>query len=175
MSGETNLCRCLVYLHNTALPLYSLSVIDNTGNCRATRYLRCNHYCVSFPAADKPQVNFGDVAAGGSSNTQTITLTNNGFPATLAEVSISPGGQFTVTGGTCEALSAPLLPFGTCTFTVKAIPTVTGTVSAVLAVSGRSLTGTFNAPLATLTANGGVIPVLKCKYRLVVQPNLPCR
>jgi outer membrane protein assembly factor BamB len=112
---------------------------------------------------------FGTVANGKSSTARTITVTNLGGAA----ISLSDGisgtnaGDFAVTGGTCGAALAG----GTsCTYLLKFTPSIDGTESATLAVSGAgdassphnvSLSGTGSGPLAapsgiaTLVSSGG--------------------
>jgi hypothetical protein len=101
-------------------------------------------------------LNFGSVAVGATSASQTLTLHNTGT-ASLTGISVAPSvAQFARSGGTCSTtLAANAICTITVTFTPSAPGSVTGTLatSANVAITGVpvSLSGTGVAAVTSAT------------------------
>lgn len=118
-------------------------------------------------------VSYGNVAVGGISQTVTISNTAASGSSSLqinaitlrgtapSQFSINPGNG---SGGTCGSTTPILNPGSSCTFTISFTPTIAGSKSATLRVSGSDvnapnidipLTGSINGYNVTASVSGG--------------------
>lgn len=116
--------------------------------------------CPSPPAfaLSASSLNLGQVALGGTSAPQFITITNSGTgPGTLDSITFS--GPFVRAGGTCGALPFALAAGASCTIGVAMNGTAAGAQSGSLTVSasGQTLTASLTGVVASPRA--AVVPV----------------
>jgi hypothetical protein len=96
--------------------------------------------------------NFGSLAAGTTAE-QTFTLRNNGSLAMNAVAVALPQSDFSVVADTC-ALAPPAMG-GTCTITVRFVPTTAGAKSATLTATGTyTVAGADTTDVATVAITG---------------------
>jgi len=88
-------------------------------------------------SASLTKVAFGNIQVGGSSNSQTVTITNKGNVA-LSIASITTSADYAMTT-TCGSTLSSL---GTCTVTITFSPTFPGAINGALTVKG-SVTGDY--------------------------------
>ncbi len=102
----------------------------------------------TFSAA---QADFGNVAVGATSGTQTLTLTNAGSAEGSETLSFS-GAPFAIVGGTCPSGSVTLGAGASCTIDLAFSPTATGAANGTLSVADQNR-GTLITTVA-LVGNG---------------------
>jgi subtilisin family serine protease len=99
----------------------------------------------STPAASPASVNFGQVTAGSTSGTQTITITNpnSTLPAVFGSPTVTPSVNFTVTSNTCTTIAAS----ASCSVGVRYTATsglIQGSLGLPVTIGGWSSTTSVN-------------------------------
>ncbi len=94
---------------------------------------------------------FGSVAVGGDSGTNTITVSNTGGGGTLSLIASSNNVEFKVAGGSCLPAPKSLGPSASCTVQVSFAPTTAGARSSTLTIGNN---GTPPSLTVNLTGTG---------------------
>jgi cytochrome c553 len=89
---------------------------------------------------------FGSVAIGGNSGTNTITVSNTGGSGTLSLIASSNNTEFLVAGGSCLPAPKSLGPSASCTISISFAPATAGARTSTLTI------GTNGSP-PSLTVN----------------------
>ncbi|HEY3276423.1 MAG TPA: S8 family serine peptidase [Syntrophorhabdaceae bacterium] len=152
--------------------------VRDTGKCPSVTKKRINVYDAYNRLIPPPvitvspmTVNFGIVKEGVPSAAKTITIKNTGpihcAPLNVDSITVSPAGEFTLTGAACP----PIERLATCTFTAQVNATDYGIRTADLTIASDApkkpaiivrLTANAKAPVSSvtpITTNFGVIPI----------------
>jgi hypothetical protein len=105
---------------------------------------------------DKTVLDFGTIAVGAVSTSETVTVTVSGGPVALNPTATA-GSGFTITSNTCLATQ----PVGTCTIGVVFAPTRGGPATGALTIGAAAvaLTGTASMPGGSGGAGGSTVKV----------------
>lgn len=151
-------CDVDIALAATSAIAYSgtLTVTDNAAGSPHIAALRGTGVAGALPALvwspAATSLDFGQVAAGTVSASQSLTLSNQGpggVTLTVLNAVGADGASFSVVGGTCN-LTAPLFDGRSCTVDVVFAPGSSGAKTATIQVAS---TGSF-PPTVTLTGTG---------------------
>lgn len=121
-------------------------------------------------------LDFGEEGVNGTSQPQTVTLTNNGASA-LSGLQVQASGDFAITANGCAATVATA---SSCSIQVTFTPSGTGTRSGTLTLQGGSLPQPFSTSLSGMgvdfqlsvvgPANATVVGGATATYMLQLQP-----
>ncbi len=156
-------CTLNVTFTPTAKQYYSSSLVitDSAGNSPQSVALTGNGVIpVSFSPAT---VNFGNQAAGTTSNTTNVTMSNN-LPAALAISSVQATPPFAQTNN-CGSL---LAGGGTCTLSLTFSPTAVQSSSSSITVTDNA----SNSPQTIAVSGSGIAPV-NYTPKIIPFPNQP--
>lgn len=100
---------------------------------------------------------FGDVLTGETAS-QTFTVSNNGESGSEASIDTitAPAGDFTVTGGTCNAGSTTLSDGASCTIDLEFAPAADGAQSGNLTVDGTDTINSSSVQASAAVDGNGV-------------------
>jgi hypothetical protein len=125
----------------------SLAVSGSSGN-RFVVFLTGQGLAPAAPVAIPASIDFGNVAVGVTSASQTVTIRNSGGTAT-GILNFTRSGNYAVFPITANLCSPALGPGATCTFVVSFAPTTAGRETAAFTVTD----GTFSLSV-TVSGNG---------------------
>jgi serine protease len=143
----TSQARAVLQATATSFPTYPGFTACTTTTCGAGILNAAGVAAVntSTPAASPASVNFGQVTAGSTSGTQTITITNpnSTLPAVFGSPTVTPSVNFTVTSNTCTTIAAS----ASCSVGVRYTATsglIQGSLGLPVTIGGWSSTTSVN-------------------------------